>query len=113
MRVLLPLDHLDELWPPKFRGARIGALLHPASVCSSLEHASRIFEKFNGDLFHLTAFFGPQHGFLGQTQDNMLEWKGYEHPRLHIPIYSLYGEDPVNGPASESSCWIGQIQLMA
>jgi len=92
VRVLLPLDHLDELWPPKFRGARIGALLHPASVCSSLEHASRIFEKFNGDLFHLTAFFGPQHGFLGQTQDNMLEWKDYEHPRLHAPVYSLYGE---------------------
>jgi uncharacterized protein YbbC (DUF1343 family) len=92
VRVLLPLDHLDEVWPKKFRGARIGALLHPASVSSSLEHASRILEKFNGDLFHLTAFFGPQHGFLGQTQDNMLEWKGYEHPRLHIPVYSLYGE---------------------
>ena len=42
--------------------------------------------------FRLAAFFGPQHGFLGQTQDNMIEWKSYEHPRLHIPVYSLYGE---------------------
>jgi uncharacterized protein YbbC (DUF1343 family) len=92
MRVQLPLDHLSELWPNKFSGARVGALIHPASVSSKLEHASRILERHNGDLFHLVAFFGPQHGFLGQTQDNMVEWKGYEHPRLHIPVYSLYGE---------------------
>ena len=92
MPVQLPVDHLSELWPKKFRGARIGALLHPASVSSNLEHASRILEQHNGDLFRLGAFFGPQHGFLGQTQDNMVEWKSYEHPRLHIPVYSLYGE---------------------
>ena len=92
MAVQLPIDHLRELWPKELRGAKIGALLHPASVSSTLEHASRILEKFNGELFRLGALFGPQHGFLGQTQDNMIEWKGYEHPRLHIPVYSLYGE---------------------
>jgi len=90
--VQLPIDNLHELWPKELRGAKIGALLHPASVSSQLEHASRIFERLNCDLFQLRAFFGPQHGFLGQTQDNMIEWKSYEHPRLHIPIYSLYGE---------------------
>jgi uncharacterized protein YbbC (DUF1343 family) len=92
MRVVLPLDHLAELWPERFRGARIGALLHPASVSRKLEHASRILERYNGDLFRLAAFFGPQHGFVSQTQDNMVEWKSYEHPRLRIPVYSLYGE---------------------
>jgi uncharacterized protein YbbC (DUF1343 family) len=92
MRVELPLDHLRKLWPAKLRGARAGALLHPASVSSTLEHASRILERLHGDLLELRGLFGPQHGFLGQTQDNMVEWKGYEHPRLHIPIYSLYGE---------------------
>jgi uncharacterized protein YbbC (DUF1343 family) len=90
--VELPLDHLDELWPEKFRGARIGALLHPASVSSRLEHASRILARYNDDLFRLAAFFGPQHGFLGQTQDNMVEWKSYGHPRPRIPVHSLYGE---------------------
>jgi uncharacterized protein YbbC (DUF1343 family) len=90
--VELPLDHLPELWPQEFRGARIGALLHPASVSSTLEHASHILERHHGDLLRLAAFFGPQHGFLGQTQDNMVEWKSYEHPRLRIPVYSLYGE---------------------
>jgi uncharacterized protein YbbC (DUF1343 family) len=92
MPVQLPLDHLRELWPEKLHGARIGALLHPASVSSKLEHASRILERLNGDLFKIAAFYGPQHGFLGQTQDNMVEWKSYEHPRLGIPVYSLYGE---------------------
>src|SRR6266576_779308 len=92
MPVELPLDHLAELWPKKFHGARIGALLHPASVSSKLEHASQILERHNGDLFRLAALFGPQHGFLGQTQDNMIEWKSYEHPRLGIPVFSLYGE---------------------
>ena len=90
--VLLPLDHLAELWPEKLRGARLGALLHPASISANLEHASRILERESGQLFRLRALFGPQHGFLGQTQDNMVEWKSYEHPRLGIPVFSLYGE---------------------
>jgi len=90
--VLLPIDRLRELWPEHLRGARLGALLHPASVSAKLEHALRILQKYNGDLFRLAALFGPQHGFLGQTQDNMVEWESYEHPRLRIPVYSLYGE---------------------
>src|ERR1041385_5700985 len=90
--VLLPLDNLGELWPEKFRGARVGALLHPASVSSRLEHASQILERGDGKRRRLGALFGPQHGYLGQTQDNMIEWKSYEHPRLGIPVYSLYGE---------------------
>jgi len=90
--VLLPLDHLDEIWPEKLRGARIGALLHSASVSSGLEHASRILERAPDSLFRLRALFGPQHGYLGQTQDNMIEWQSYKHPRLGIPIHSLYGE---------------------
>ncbi|MEY2545670.1 MAG: hypothetical protein QOG48_787 [Verrucomicrobiota bacterium] len=92
MNVELPLDHLAELWPQEFQGARIGALFHPASVSSTLEHASHILERHNGDLFRVRAFFGPQHGYLGHTQDNMIEWKSYEHARLHVPVYSLYGE---------------------
>jgi len=90
--VVLPLDRLDEIWPEKFRGARVGALLHPASVSSGLEHASQILEQGDGKLWRLRALFGPQHGYLGQTQDNMIEWKSYEHPRLGIPVHSLYGE---------------------
>ncbi|PYK46864.1 MAG: DUF1343 domain-containing protein [Verrucomicrobia bacterium] len=92
MAVELPIDYLAELWPPELRGRRIGALLHPASVNSTLEHISQILERANGKLFQLCALFGPQHGYRGETQDNMIEWRSYEHPRLGIPVYSLYGE---------------------
>ena len=92
MRVELPIDHLAELWPDKLRGARLGALLHPASVSATLEHTSRILQRHHSNLFRLTAFFGPQHGFLGHTQDNMIEWQSYEDKRLGIPVYSLYGD---------------------
>src|SRR5437763_2695406 len=92
MSVLLPIDHLAELWPRELRGRRVGALLHPASVNSKLEHTAQILERENGKLFHLRALFGPQHGYRGETQDNMVEWQSYEHPRLGIPVYSLYGE---------------------
>jgi len=90
--VLLPLDHLEEIWPETLRGVRIGALLNPASISATVEHASRILERHDGKLFRLRALFGPQHGYLGQTQDNMVEWQSYEHPRLGVPVFSLYGE---------------------
>ena len=91
MPVQLPIDHLSELWPERLRGARVGAVLHPASINSRLEHSSRVLERA-GELLRLSALFGPQHGYLGQTQDNMIEWRSYEHPRLGIPVHSLYGE---------------------
>jgi len=89
--VRLAIDHLPELWPARLRGARVGAVLHPASVSSQLVHSSRVLESAS-DLLQLSALFGPQHGYLGQTQDNMIEWRSYEHPRLGIPVHSLYGE---------------------
>ena len=99
MPVLLPLHHLEELWPENLRGTRLGALLHPASVSATLEHAAHILERNDGKLFRLHALFGPQHGYLGQTQDNMVEWQTYEHARLGIPVYSLYGEHREPTPA--------------
>ena len=92
MPVLLPIDHLAELWPAKLHNARVGALLHPASVSSALEHTSAILEREEGKLLRLRALFGPQHGYRGETQENMMEWRGYEHPRLGIPVHSLYGQ---------------------
>ena len=90
--VLLPIDRLAALWPKELRKSRIGAVLHPASISASLMHSAEVLHSHDGDLFQLKALFGPQHGYLGQTQDNMIEWKGFPHPRWGIPIYSLYGE---------------------
>ena len=90
--VILPLDRLDQYWPKTLKKAKIGAVLHPASVSSSLLHSADVLKSHDGDLFQLKALFGPQHGYLGQTQDNMIEWSGFQHPLWNIPVYSLYGE---------------------
>lgn len=89
--VTLPIDRLPDLWPRALRGVRLGAVLHPASVTGAGRHTLHALERQEGALFRLGALFGPQHGFLGQTQDNMIEWEGYRHPRLGVPVHSLYG----------------------
>jgi len=40
----------------------------------------------------LRALFGPQHGFGGEDQDNMIETGHDRDPARNIPIFSLYGE---------------------
>ena len=92
-RVVLPVDRLPDLWPGRLRGRRIGALLHAASVDSSLRPTLDALEDMDGrGIIRLAALFGPQHGFETTTQDNMIEWRGYRHPRLGLPVHSLYGE---------------------
>jgi uncharacterized protein YbbC (DUF1343 family) len=88
--VQLPVDRLADLWPDFGREVRVGALLHGASVSSGLQPTLEILESLDG--VELAALFGPQHGFAGTTQDNMVEWSSYTHPRLGIPVHSLYGE---------------------
>jgi uncharacterized protein YbbC (DUF1343 family) len=90
--VSLPIDRLAGIWPGELRKCRIGAVLHPASVSASLAHSSEVLRSHEGSLFQMKALFGPQHGYLGQTQDNMIEWRDFRHPQWGIPVYSLYGE---------------------
>jgi uncharacterized protein YbbC (DUF1343 family) len=47
--------------------------------------------KTPGNPWNLAALFGPQHGILGHTQDNMIEWEGAPDPRWGVPVHSLYG----------------------
>jgi uncharacterized protein YbbC (DUF1343 family) len=95
----LPIDQLHTLWPHALKGAKIGAVLHPASISATLAHSADVLKSHDGDLFRLAALFGPQHGYLGQTQDNMIEWAGYNHPQWGIPVHSLYGEHREPTPA--------------
>jgi uncharacterized protein YbbC (DUF1343 family) len=93
-RVILPVDHLADVWPSALRSPnlKLGAVLHPASVDHQLTHTLTHLQKLSGTSFQLSALFGPQHGFGGSTQDNMIEWEGYRHPESGIPVHSLYGE---------------------
>ncbi len=87
---LTGLDLVEKLWPKDLKGARIGLVAHPASVDRGLRHATTLLNKSKKN--RITALFGPQHGILGQTQDNMIEWDGFRDPATNIPVYSLYGK---------------------
>ncbi|NIP93303.1 MAG: DUF1343 domain-containing protein, partial [Akkermansiaceae bacterium] len=80
--VQLPVDRLGEVWPDFGKTVRVGALLHGASVTSSLCPVLEVLESMKG--IELSALFGPQHGFAATTQDNMVEWSGFTHPRLGV-----------------------------
>ena len=71
-------------------GRRVGLLCHPASVDARLRHAAGLLHA--DPRFDLRALFGPQHGYRGETQDNMIEWAGYLDPLTGLPAHSLYGE---------------------
>jgi len=84
------LDMFEKSWPAKLKGARVGLVAHPASVDSKLRHAAGCFLK-SGKV-ELRALFGPQHGVRGETQDNMIEWKGFRDKKTGLPVYSLYSD---------------------
>jgi len=87
-KVRTGLDMFEKKWPGELKDARVGLLVHPASVNAKLEHAADCFQKSRK--VELKAIFGPQHGILGETQDNMVEWKSYKDKRTRLPVYSLY-----------------------
>ncbi len=84
------LDMLGTAWPKHLKNARVGLLVHPASVTRKLAHAADDCRKSTA--FSLRALFGPQHGIRGETQDNMIEWEGFRDERTGLRVYSLYGK---------------------
>lgn len=70
--------------------ARIGAVVNATSLDSAFHHLVDLF--FEHPEIDLRAIFGPQHGFRGETQDNMIEWSSFQDPVTGLPVFSLYGE---------------------
>jgi uncharacterized protein YbbC (DUF1343 family) len=70
-------------------GRRVAVLAHPASVTADGEHTVDALARVPG--LRITAAFGPQHGFRGDKQDNMVETDDAFDPVLKIPVFSLYG----------------------
>jgi uncharacterized protein YbbC (DUF1343 family) len=92
--------------PPAWaKGASLGLLSHPASLSRDWQPAHKlIFRHFPGQL---KVLFSPQHGFLGEKQDNMIASLDFRHPHLQIPVVSLYG--PRLAPPPES---LAQIKVL-
>lgn len=91
MTVVTGLDRVlsEKDLQNKFKG-KIGYLCHSASVTRDLEHGLLGLKRVFGD--QLIKIFGPQHGFVTDVQDNMVETTHYTHPYFKLPVYSLYSE---------------------
>ena len=76
MKVTLGLERLLTEKIDLVSGKRVGVIVNPASVDSKLNHAVRLLSEHPG--VNLTAILGPQHGVRGETQDNMIEWEGFD-----------------------------------
>jgi uncharacterized protein YbbC (DUF1343 family) len=87
--------------PPAWAAsARLGLLSHPASVGLDLTSARELVARHFPD--RLKVLFSPQHGLLGEKQDNMIASADFADPVLHLPVVSLYGprmEPPVDALA--------------
>lgn len=97
MTVRTGLDRLAAGGFAPLRGRRVGLLMHPASVDARWRSALDLVLEADG--VDLCALLGPQHGLLGQTQDNMIEWEGFRDARTGLPVHSLYGEHRRPTPA--------------
>ena len=71
-------------------GWRVGVVSNPASIDRGFRHIVDRIAAEPG--VTLAALFGPQHGFHADVQDNMVETAHARHPRLGVPIHSLYSD---------------------
>lgn len=100
---------LDRIARAGLEGRRIALLTHHAAVDSSWRTAADVVRALPGA--ELRAILAPQHGFWGETQDNMIEWEGYEHPRWGIPVHSLYGASREPSDSMLSGCDLLLVDL--
>lgn len=84
------LDRLREgLWKD-LRGLRIGLLSNQASLDSRLTPAPQVISQLLPG--GLRALYGPQHGYGGEDQDNMVETGHDLDAALQVPVFSLYAD---------------------
>ncbi|MFH1135893.1 MAG: DUF1343 domain-containing protein [Pseudomonadota bacterium] len=89
-RVIIGLERLAAEKPGGLSRAGLGLLANQASVGNNFEHALFVINRaFPG---RLKKVFGPQHGFAGEKQDNMVESDHGVEREFGLPVYSLYGE---------------------
>ncbi|MCL6511413.1 MAG: DUF1343 domain-containing protein [Anaerolineae bacterium] len=86
--VITGLHRLIREGAVALRGRRIGLVTHAAAVLPDLRAAPDVMVESG---IALRALFGPEHGLDGAAEDAD-PVAHTVHPRLGIPIYSLYGE---------------------
>jgi uncharacterized protein YbbC (DUF1343 family) len=88
-RVVTGLEVFLHEPPAWIKGSRLGFLTHTPGVGPDLTSARELMaRRFPGQLKIL---FSPQHGLLGEKQDNMIPSADFVDPLLKLPVVSLYG----------------------
>ncbi|HUU40151.1 MAG TPA: DUF1343 domain-containing protein [Desulfatiglandales bacterium] len=83
------LDQFEKKFWKRYKGQSLGLLANQASIDHNMQNTKDII----ADLLpgQLKIIFGPQHGFRGEDQDNMIETEDYFDPVLRLPVIGLYG----------------------
>ena len=88
-RIATGLDKFEEGFWKRLKGRSLGLLANQASVNRNLISAKDVISGLLPG--QLKVVIGPQHGFRGEDQDNMIETDEYLDPDLNIPVYTAYG----------------------
>jgi uncharacterized protein YbbC (DUF1343 family) len=96
-KVLTGLDVFQRDYWKKLQGRRLGLLSNQASLDRHLKSAKEIISSLLPN--QLKVLFGPQHGYGGEDQDNMVETDHAFDRDLNIPVFSLYSK--VREPSKE------------
>ncbi len=106
LEVLLRKPELTKGW------GRCGLLCNQASVTKDFLPAWTAIHELLGK--RLTALFGPQHGFSGTVQDNMIETGHATHRATGLPVFSLYSEtrEPTQAMLSHIDTLIIDLQIV-
>lgn len=89
-QVITGLDRIrDGRWK-NLKGHRLGLLANQASLDGRLSPGRDVIARLLPG--QLKALLGPQHGYYGQDQDNMIETGHSFDKALRIPIFSLYSK---------------------
>jgi uncharacterized protein YbbC (DUF1343 family) len=77
----------EPAWRDRLRGKKVGLLVNPTAVTSSLVHA---IEALTSADVQIVRLFGPEHGVRAEAQD--MESVEQQHdPISGLPVVSLYG----------------------
>jgi uncharacterized protein YbbC (DUF1343 family) len=96
-RVLNGLDVFQQDFWGKLKGRRLGLLSNQASLDRHLKSSKEVISRLLPN--QLKVLFGPQHGYGGEDQDNMVETEHAFDRELNIPVFSLYSK--VREPSKE------------
>jgi uncharacterized protein YbbC (DUF1343 family) len=84
------LESLQESSQIAKKWGRVGLLCNQGSVTRDFRAAWNVVRDALGK--NLVALFGPQHGFFGTKQDNMIETAHDRFQDFNVPLFSLYSE---------------------